>query len=277
MVDLNLRKKLLGKKQYFSVDISLYVGKFLNFREIFVHDLFRNFGDFFEYIVYFFNPNLMGVGEICPQNFQMLIPLEPKVGLTSNQAVNSSLSVVSRSKKKNWPIWTMKGPWRVLSVQGSLHILHFLWHHPNENSYWLYFCILCNKNGIKGLWGHKGPPSLGQGPALVLQWTRPWSYNTPNMALYILALFLHSMQKKYVCWRIKTFSISSMQPKWDQGTLGRQRLTLIGSRTGRDKIFHFVGANTFSQKFRPKQRESDATKDSKTASIWVFLPVTRNF
>ena len=108
----------------------------------------------------------------------------------------------------------MKGPWRVLSVQGSLHILHFLWHHPNENSYWLYFCILCNKNGIKGLWGHKGPPSLGQGPALVLQWTRPWSYNTPNMALYILALFLHSMQQK-----------------WDQGTLGTQRSTLIGSRT----------------------------------------------
>ena len=29
----------------------------------------------------------------------MLIPLEPKVGLTSDQAVNSSLSVVSRSKK----------------------------------------------------------------------------------------------------------------------------------------------------------------------------------
>ena len=47
-------------------------------------------------------------------------------------------------------------------------------------------------------------------------------------------------------------------------------------RSGWDKIFHFVGANTFSQKFRPKQRESDATKDSKTAIIWVFLPVTRN-
>ena len=89
----------------------------------------------------------------------------------------------------------MKGPWRVLSVQGSLHILHFLWHHPNENSYWLYFCILCNKNGIKGLWGHKGPPSLGPGPALVLQWNLPWSYNIPNMDLYILAIFLHSIQQ----------------------------------------------------------------------------------
>ena len=29
---------------------------------------------------------------------------------------------------------------------------------------------------------------------------------------------------------------------------------------GWDKIFCFVGANTFSQKFRPKQRESDATE-----------------
>ena len=108
----------------------------------------------------------------------------------------------------------MKGPWRVLSVQGSLHILHFLWHHPNENSYWLYFCILCNKNGIKGLWGDKGWPSLGPGPALVLQWTLPWPYNTPNMALYILTIFLHSMPQI-----------------WDQVTQGRQRLTPIGFRT----------------------------------------------
>ena len=50
-------------------------------------------------------------------------------------------------------------------------------------------------------------------PAFVLQWTLPWPYNTPNMALYILAIFLHFMQQK-----------------WDQGTLGRQRLALIGSR-----------------------------------------------
>ena len=83
----------------------------------------------------------------------MLIPLEAKVGLTSNQAVNSSL-------------------------------------------------------------GSQRLTSLVPGPALVLQWTLPWPYNTPNMALYILAIFLHSMQQK--C---------------DQGTLGRQRLTLIGSRT----------------------------------------------
>ena len=34
-----------------------------------------------------------------PTGFQMLIPLELKVGLLSNQAVNSSLSIVSRPKK----------------------------------------------------------------------------------------------------------------------------------------------------------------------------------
>ena len=126
----------------------------------------------------------------------MLSSLEPNVGLTSNQAVNWSLSVVSRSKKKDWPNRTMKGPWRALSVQGSLHILHFLWHRPNENSYWLYFCILCNKNGIKGLWGHKGPPSLGPGPALVLQWTLPWPYNTPNM------VFIHWLYFCILCNKI---------------------------------------------------------------------------
>ena len=70
------------------------------------------------------------------------------------------------------------------------------------------------KNGIKGLWGDKGQPSLGPGPAMVLQWTLPWPYNTPNLALYILAIFLHSMQQK-----------------WDQWTLGTQRSNLTGSRT----------------------------------------------
>ena len=108
----------------------------------------------------------------------------------------------------------MNGPWRILSVQGSLHIFHFLWPDPNENNYWLYFLILCNKNGIKGVWGDNSQPSLGPGPALVLQWTLPWPYNTPDMALYIVAMFLHSMQQKLV-----------------QGTLGTQRLTPIGTRT----------------------------------------------
>ena len=91
----------------------------------------------------------------------------------------------------------MKGPWRVLEVQGSPQIFHFLWPDPNENNYWLYLSIQCNKNGIKGLRGDKGRPSLGPGPALVLQMTLPWPYNKPNMALYILAIFVHSMHQKW--------------------------------------------------------------------------------
>ena len=72
-----------------------------------------------------------------------------------------------------------------------------LWPDPNENNYWLYSSILCNKNGTKGLWGQKGQPSLGLGPALVFQWTLPWPYKTPDMALYKSAIFLHSMQRKW--------------------------------------------------------------------------------
>ena len=107
------------------------------------------------------------------------------------------------------PHWVQDPPW---SFNGPCHVptIHPTWPFV----YWLYFCILCNKNGIKGLWGHKGKPSLALGPSLVLHWTLPWPLNTLNMALYILAIFLHSMQQK-----------------WDQGTLGTQRSTLIGSRT----------------------------------------------
>ena len=36
---------------------------------------------------------------------------------------------------------------------------------------------------IKGLWGHKGRPSVGLGPTIVLQWTLPLTFNAPNMAL----------------------------------------------------------------------------------------------
>ena len=107
------------------------------------------------------------------------------------------------------PHWVWDPPW---SFKGPCHgpTIHQTWPFM----YWLYFCILCNENWIKGLWGHKGPPSLGLGLAVVLQWTLPWPYNTPNMALYIVAIFLHSMPQI-----------------WDQVTQGRQRLTPIGSRT----------------------------------------------
>ena len=67
------------------------------------------------------------------------------------------------------PHWAQDPPW---SSNGPCHCptIHLTWPFI----YWLYFCILCNKNGVKGLWGHKGQPSLGLGPALVLQWTLPW-------------------------------------------------------------------------------------------------------
>ena len=76
------------------------------------------------------------------------------------------------------PNWVQDPPW---SFNGPCHgpKIHPTWPFI----YWLYFCILCNKNGIKGLWRHKGQPSLVLGPHLVLQWTLPWSYNTPDLAL----------------------------------------------------------------------------------------------
>ena len=86
--------------------------------------------------------------------------------------------------------------------------------HKGNWLYWLYFCILCNKNLDQGTLGRQRLTLMGPGPALVLQWTLPWPYSTPDMTLYVLAIFLHSMQQK-----------------WDQGTLGTQRSTLIGSRT----------------------------------------------
>ena len=39
----------------------------------------------------------------------------------------------------------------------------------------------------------------------------------------------------------------------------------VGSSAGWDKTFYFVGADAFSQKFRPKQRDSDATKSLKNS------------
>ena len=39
---------------------------------------------------------------------------------------------------------------------------------------------------------------------------------------------------------------------------------------GWDKTFYFVGADAFSQKFRPKQRDSDATKSLKNSGNLAF-------
>ena len=75
------------------------------------------------------------------------------------------------------PHWVQDQPW---SFNGPCHgpTIHQKWPFI----YWQYFCILWNKKGIKGLLGHTDQPSLGLGPALVLQWTLPWRYNTHDMA-----------------------------------------------------------------------------------------------
>ena len=104
-----------------------------------------------------------GGGQICPTDFQTLIPLEPNIRLTWNQALNSSLSVVSRSKKK----LTNSDHERTLARPFSRRVPA---HFP-----------------------------------LFMAWPK-WKW--------LLAIFLHSLQHK-----------------WDQRTLGRQRSTLIGSRT----------------------------------------------
>ena len=136
----------------------------------------------------------------------MLIPLEPKVGLTSNQAVNSSLSVVSSSKKKltnSDHEWTLAHPFgaRVppyfplfMAWPKWKYLLAIFWHSLQQN--W-----------DQGTLGRQRSTLIGSGPPLVL----PWPYNTPNMALYILSIFLHSKQQK-----------------WNQGTLGTKRSAPIG-------------------------------------------------
>ena len=46
---------------------------------------------------------------------------------------------------------------------------------------------------------------------------------------------------------------------------------------GWDKIFYFVGANTFSQKFRPKQLESDATEDAQNSGYLGISSCDKKF
>ena len=57
----------------------------------------------------------------------------------------------------------------------------------------------------------KDNPLLGLEPALVLQWTLPCPYNTPDMTLYTLAIFLHSMQQKWDQW---TLHGPTIHPTW---------------------------------------------------------------
>ena len=89
--------------------------------------------------------------------------------------------------------------------------LQYTQHGPLYIGY--VFAFYATKLRSRDSGGHKGQASLGLGPTMVLQWTLPLAFNTPDMALYKFATFLYSMQQK-----------------WDQGTLGTQRSTLIGSR-----------------------------------------------
>ena len=49
------------------------------------------------------------------------------------------------------PPWSFNGPWHGPTIHPTWPFI-----------YWLYFCTLCNKNGIKGLWGQNGRSSLLQ-------------------------------------------------------------------------------------------------------------------
>ena len=77
----------------------------------------------------------------------------------------------------------MKGSWRVLSVQGSLHIFHFFWPDPNENNYWLYFCILCNKNAAKWSRQHAGEKyrEYAQRSVCFVNKQVPWPHSNINV------------------------------------------------------------------------------------------------
>ena len=76
------------------------------------------------------------------------------------------------------PLWVQDPPW---FFNGPCHgpTIRPTWYFIN----WQYFCILYHKNGIKEVCRHKGLPSLGLGPTMVLQWTLPLAFNPPNMAL----------------------------------------------------------------------------------------------
>ena len=59
-------------------------------------------------------------------------------------------------------------------------------------------------------------PSLGLGPAWVHQWTLPWPHNTPDMALYILAIFFILYNKNGIkgVWEHKELPSLGLGPAW---------------------------------------------------------------
>ena len=102
------------------------------------------------------------------------------------------LAILLHSMQQKWDQGNL-GTQRSTLIGSSTHLgpsmdpaMALQYTQPNMALYILAkFLHSMQQNGIKGLWGHKGPPSLGLGPALVLQWTLPWPYNSPNMAHYI--------------------------------------------------------------------------------------------
>ena len=75
--------------------------------------------------------------------------------------------------KQKWDHWTLRRQRSTLIVSRT-HLgpsmdpamaLQYTKHGPLYIGY--IFTFYAKKKGFKGLWGHKGPPSFGLGPALV--------------------------------------------------------------------------------------------------------------
>ena len=74
--------------------------------------------------------------------------------------------------------------------------------------------------------------------------------------------------------QVKLGQVEERQVKFGQVQLGQ-----VKSGPGWDKIFYFVGAITFSQRFHPKQQESDTTEGIQNSGNlgirYVFLSNSR--
>ena len=69
------------------------------------------------------HPNQVRGGQMAHRILKTLyLWNQESVGLTSNQAVNLSMSVVLRPIEKNLSVWTMKEPWRALFTKGPLKL-----------------------------------------------------------------------------------------------------------------------------------------------------------
>ena len=91
--------------------------------------------------------------------------------LSSNiLTLNRIFALILHSMQQKWDQGTVGTPRSTLIE--SRTALVFQWTLPCPTIhptwpfiYWLYFCRLCKKTGIRELCGQKGQPSLGLGPA----------------------------------------------------------------------------------------------------------------